>query len=146
MKKSNAGRPAKYTEVWGNDHAGEMLGYWADGASLAEVCLAMGIVRTSYYKLCKLSEAFSDADKLGRTNSEAWWVQLGKDGATGEKPVQASVWIFNMKNRFGWRDKSEAVISGPEGGPVKIDSKIVVEFVNAESDTDNPGARFGGVL
>lgn len=28
--------------------------------------------------------------------------------------------IFNLKNNFGWRDKSEQELSGADGGPVEI--------------------------
>jgi hypothetical protein len=39
--------------------------------------------------------------------------------------------IFNLKNNFGWKDKSESEISGPGGGPIKTDNNWSVEFVNA---------------
>lgn len=41
--------------------------------------------------------------------------------------------IFNLKNNFGWRDKSENEISGPNGGA--IETKWSVEFLNASPPT-----------
>lgn len=43
--------------------------------------------------------------------------------------------IFNLKNNFGWKDKSEQELSGPNGGPIKTETQWVVEPVrpvNAE--------------
>lgn len=39
--------------------------------------------------------------------------------------------IFSLKNNFGWKDKTEQELSGPEGGSIKTDNKWTVEFVNA---------------
>lgn len=33
-----------------------------------------------------------------------WWEKVGMGGLT-HKGFQSSVWIFNMKNRMGWRDQ-----------------------------------------
>lgn len=35
--------------------------------------------------------------------------------------------IFNLKNNFGWKDKSEKEVSGPDGGPIKTEGRIVFE-------------------
>lgn len=43
--------------------------------------------------------------------------------------------IFNLKNNFGWKDKSEVENSGPGGGP--IEKKLTVEFVNADNRNKN---------
>jgi len=47
------------------------------------------------------------------------WEKIGKDGARGDlAKFNASAWAFNMKNRAGWRDRSEVeawnVLSSPE--------------------------------
>ena len=34
-----------------------------------------------------------------------WWERHGRKMTTGEADGNATVWIFNMKNRFGWNDK-----------------------------------------
>ena len=37
-----------------------------------------------------------------------FWEDIGVRGMMGKIPgFSAATWIFNMKNRFGWRDKSE---------------------------------------
>ncbi|GAB4513019.1 MAG: hypothetical protein Tsb0019_10150 [Roseibium sp.] len=46
------------------------------------------------------------------------WERIGKDGVRGELPkFNATAWSFTMKNRAGWRDRSEvetfSVLAGP---------------------------------
>lgn len=38
--------------------------------------------------------------------------------------------IFSLKNNFGWKDKTEQELSGPDGGP--IETKWTVEIVGAK--------------
>jgi len=40
--------------------------------------------------------------------------------------------IFSLKNNFGWKDKSEQEVSGPDGGPIKTEWTVrVVDAGNA---------------
>lgn len=51
------------------------------------------------------TEKISAAMRRGRLT----WEKVGIGGAKGEFPsFNAASWIFNMKNRYGWRDKPEA--------------------------------------
>ncbi|WP_298986402.1 hypothetical protein [uncultured Roseibium sp.] len=46
------------------------------------------------------------------------WEKIGKEGARGDlAKFNASAWSFNMKNRAGWRDRSEVEAWGIWGGP-----------------------------
>lgn len=38
--------------------------------------------------------------------------------------------IFSLKNNFGWKDKTESEVSGPDGKP--IETKWTIEIVNAK--------------
>lgn len=44
-----------------------------------------------------------------------------------QSPVGA---IFSLKNNFGWKDKTEQELSGPDGGPIKTDTTWRVEIVD----------------
>jgi len=53
-----------------------------------------------------------EAKKIAFSKCQLFWEKLGIDHVIGEstagvgsKSLNASAWIFNMKNRFGWRDK-----------------------------------------
>ncbi len=46
------------------------------------------------------------------------WERMGKRGANGElSGFNATAWIFNMKNRAGWKDRTEVEAWGILGGP-----------------------------
>jgi hypothetical protein len=46
------------------------------------------------------------------------WERIGKEGACGDlSKFNASAWSLNMKNRAGWRDRSEVETWGILGGP-----------------------------
>jgi transposase len=84
------------------------------GMGVAEMCAEIGIVKDTWYSWLKENKEFSDAVKQSLALSQAWWEKLGRDGAMGEKNINATTWIFNMKNRFrdDWRDKQEVEQSG----------------------------------
>ncbi len=63
-----------------------------------------------------------------------WWERLGRAGAAGKiSHFNATAWIFNMKNRAGWRDKSDiqADFSPPQeegGGTGKVKPRSTGEI------------------
>lgn len=62
---------------------------------------------------------FFGAVKRGIAAGRKFWEEMGIDGATGKiEGFNATAWIFNMKNRHGWRDKQE--VTGAEGAPLVI--------------------------
>ena len=75
-----------------------------------------GVVGThidTLYHWEKIHPEFSEAKKHGVSRSRIWWERAGQSGMLGEvKGFNAAVWIFNMKNRFGWRDAQSVEHSG----------------------------------
>jgi hypothetical protein len=65
--------------------------------------------------------AFRDTVKKAKQKCQAYAEEqlfAGKGNVAGV--------IFNMKNNYGWRDKTEQEISGPGGGPlvVQLEGKL----------------------
>ena len=108
--KNKGGRPKKYSKEWADKQAALIPDLMKEGESIAHVSVALGISIETLYQCKKVSVKFSDAIKQGVTQSEVWWTDLGRDLATGEKTGNATVWIFNMKNRFKWRDTKKDYI------------------------------------
>ena len=98
-----------------------MLELAKDGAS--DVSLRVnaldGICSDTWYRFIKDYPDFSATVKRCHELCEDWWETTGRGMATG-KDGNATVWIFNMKNRFGWRDKQEVEHTGANGGPIEL--------------------------
>ncbi len=96
----------KITKELGDDLSEKLPEMYASGESHPEVARKLGFGKSSFYKLVELSTKFADAKKEGEYISEAWWNELGRKGAK-DGDINPPVWIFNMKNKFGWKDKTE---------------------------------------
>lgn len=110
---AKAGRPSKYKP----EFAEQLPALFAEGQSVAEVAVVLGVTRDTFYDWVKRYPKFRDAYELGKQVSEAWWSKLGREGASGVQDIQPTVWIFNMKNKFGWRDQPD---SREEKQPINI--------------------------
>lgn len=84
-----------------------------NGEAVEEVIVKLGIRRSTFYEWAKKYPEFADAYEHGKELSQAWWLKVGRAGAIGQGEIQLqpTVWIFNMKNRLGWKDKSETDIT-----------------------------------
>jgi orotate phosphoribosyltransferase-like protein len=102
------GRPTKYSKEYA-----ERLPYlFREGMSIYEVAAELGISIDTYYAWKKKHKEFSEANKKGVALSQAWWEELGRQGAAGRTSINPATWIFNMKNRFKWTDRVEQDVKG----------------------------------
>lgn len=86
------------------------------------------------YNWEKLFPQFSDAKKIGQALSMKFWEGLGIAGTVGKvKNFNVTAWIFNMKNRHGWRDKMV------QEHQVKMSDKLVIDL-SGKSFDDLSGA------
>lgn len=132
---SRTGRPPKITKVWADKQADVLADMFREGQGVAEVCAGLNICKNSFYKAIDISANFSDAYKRGCELSEAWWTRLGRDGASKMVDIQPATWIFNMKNRFDWREKQDNTIGNPDGSNI-VPPSMIVNFVKVdESDS-----------
>lgn len=79
---------------------------FVNGESIEEACVTLKIDRKTYYNWIDKYPAFAAAAEQAALVSAAWWLKTGREGAT-DGSINAPVWIFNMKNRLGWKDKIE---------------------------------------
>ena len=59
------------------------------------------------YQWLKEYPEFSDAKKKGTSHSLKYWEQAGIHGMWAGQEFNATVWIFNLRNRFGWRNDTK---------------------------------------
>lgn len=77
--------------------------------------------RATLYRWVEEHEDFRDAKEKGDAACRKFWELQGVTGLH-MKGFNATVWIFNMKNRFKWTDKHE--LSGPDGGPIRHSTDV----------------------
>lgn len=105
-KKRPVGRPRTTVEDLPKDWKEKMMACGQEGGSAVEARCLLGIGTSAWETLLEDSEEFRATEKIRSDLCNVWWERRGREMASGEDG-NATVWIFNMKNRFGWRDKQE---------------------------------------
>jgi len=104
-----AGRPTKYKA----EYCETVVQLMAKGWSKEEVCYniedgGLGVCYQTFLNWQDQHEEFKEAVREGDRASSAWWNRTGRTAVLGGiDGFNATAWIFNMKNRFGWADKVE---------------------------------------
>ena len=109
-----------------------MVEIMREGRSQMEVARDLDISYQTFLDYQDVHPEFLEAVKHGRALSEAWWSDLGRQGATGENPdANATFFIFNMKNRFGWSDRRDVHQTGD------VNINVVTGIDRAPGDEDD---------
>jgi hypothetical protein len=98
------GRPTDYKP----EYCELLIQYMSKGYSYQTFAAQVNCNVDTLYEWEKKNPEFSDAKKMGFIKSQAFWEDIGIQGlwtAPNGPNLNATVWIFNMKNRFKWRDK-----------------------------------------
>jgi len=86
-----------------------LLEMFKEGASDREVCCALQLSKGAWDTLmaAQLECDFAELVDMGRLVSQAWWETQGRKNLHNGK-FQYGGWTIQMKNRFGWSEKSES--------------------------------------
>lgn len=110
-----AGRPTKYRP----EYCEMIIEHMAKGLSKEAFAGVIGIHKETIYNWAEANSEFSDAIKIGEAKCRVFWEQAGIDGMMGNiEGFNAASWVFNLKNRFGWRDRQE--VTGENGAPFTV--------------------------
>ena len=101
----------------------------SQGAGITELAAAFRVSRQTIYTWIdpehkQFRRRFAQALEVGEELCEAWWLRVGRQAAAGKRTIMVSAWIFNMKNRFGWRDKID--LGSATDRPLRIEKKVYV--------------------
>lgn len=124
-KKNQVGRPTAYDP----EMCEWVVRYMAEGYSKEASAALMNISTAMFYRYVNDYPEFREAVKIGEGHSRVFWEKHGISGLYSEV-FSASTWIFNMKNRFGWKDKHE-MSTDPEN-PMQHEVKLKVDPVGFE--------------
>jgi hypothetical protein len=136
------GRPRTTVDDLPEDWKQIMLDCGQEGGSAVEARCLLGIGTSAWETLLEDSEEFRVTEKTRQALCEVWWERTGRkmvQGADGN----ATVWIFNMKNRFGWRDKQEIDHQSSDGTMTpkpldtsKLSNESLSELMNVRNSSD----------
>lgn len=104
------GRPTKYDPKY----CEMLIEHMGQGMSFESFAGLIGVTRKLLYDWEKAHPSFLHAKRLGTDKSLCWWESQGQRGlwSTKDGPnLNTTNFIWQMKNRFGWKDKSDAEIA-----------------------------------
>jgi hypothetical protein len=114
---AQTGRPTKYKQIYHK----LLLDMMSKGKSVVQFCAEIGICRDTFYEWVDKIPSFSDTYKKAIELCESYWEDIGKRGIMGmsvkdsngnESRINTGMYVFYMKNRFHWKDRSEQEITG----------------------------------
>lgn len=129
-----AGRPKENIDSLPKEWYIEVLELYRDGGSDAEVKAMIYEWRGTFSndlwdRWMNQVPEFSETIKKGRILSEAWWTKNGRINLEN-KDFSYTGWYMQMKNRFGWSDKTENKTD------VKVSGIKPIEWVTSKNVED----------
>lgn len=120
------GRPKKELSELPKDWKEQIMALGEEGGSDVEMRVLLRISHDLWYRWLEEEPEFSQTIKEARELCEAFWIRHGRRMSTGAAEGMPAVYIFNMKNRFKWRDK-------PEDDQVKVEIPAIVINTNGSN-------------
>jgi len=108
---------------------------YKEGASDTEVRAKLRITKSLWQSLYNdpQSSAFRQIVDIGRMLAKGWWLHEGRK-ALRDKAFNASLWHMNMKNRYGWSDKTEVTSRVAEDmSSDELDTAVIEAVKNAHT-------------
>ena len=101
------------------------LALYDQGASDREVMKELALSPGSWEVLYNdvLESDFRELVDFGRLLSHAWWESQGRINLRN-KQFNAALWTINMKNRFGWSEKTEQSMTNLDYGNMDSDTLL----------------------
>lgn len=108
--------PSKYDPKF----CDELIQHMSEGFSFESFAAKVSVSRATLYNWRDGKPEFSEAFGIGEMKSLAWWELAASMAVRGKiEGFNATVWIFTLKNRFGWRDRAPED-NGDKGEPLVI--------------------------
>jgi hypothetical protein len=129
--KKKVGRPTQYKE----EYCELLIEFMKKGYSFEAFGAELSVAKKTLYLWLDKHPEFVHAKDIATSHSRKFWETIAIEACKGEIKIPAqAVWVFNMKNRFGWRDKLPEEISD------KI-QPLVIELPNAEKTIQIQGGK-----
>lgn len=108
---AKVGRPKEDTSILWDGWDDDIIELYSEGASDVEIKALIYKMKGSFSndlwdRWLKEDEKFSETIKRGKLLSQSWWEKNGRSNLKN-KDFNYTGWYMNMKNRFGWADKTD---------------------------------------
>lgn len=120
---SKVGRPRTTIDKLPDDWKEKLFAAANEGASKLEMMLAVGVGDSAWETLQQDNEEFRLAVQRAKLLSQVWWEKKGRELTENGSAV---TWKFNMQNRFGWSEKNDTTLSGPDGGAIVNEVRLTI--------------------
>lgn len=108
MASEPTGNPVGRPSLYKPEYCKMLLDHMEKGFSLEAFGGVVRVSRETLYEWQRVHPEFSDTVALGKTLCQLRWEEFGKDMMMGKVfGGSSTIYIFNMKNRFGWRDQPQ---------------------------------------
>lgn len=103
-KGNRTNHPTKYKP----EFCKMLIEHMKQGFSFGSFAKIAGVKRLALYCWEEKYPEFKEAREYAEAENLFFWEDLGIKGVSGKvRNFNTTAWIFNMKNRHGWRDKQK---------------------------------------
>lgn len=122
--KRRVGRPSNYKP----EYCDKIVEVMAQGYSLEAAAAKLDIPIRCLYDWQAKHPEFSQAIHEGRIKALAWWEERALNTAGGS-PGNSQIISLGLRNRSrsasGWIDSQKQELSGPDGGPIRVEATTI---------------------
>jgi hypothetical protein len=135
------GHPTKYKP----EYCQMLIDHMAAGFSYETFAAVVKVCDDTLREWEKKNKEFSASKTVAFIRNKYFWEQAGIDGMKGKiTNFNATSFVFNMKNRFGWRDKKDIDTThrfdNVSDEKLKELAKKALEFIQSEGG-ENAGKK-----
>lgn len=130
--KHPGGRPRTTVDKLPKNWQEIMLECGKSGGSAVKMRVKLGIGISAWETLIADSKEFRETLSSATELCQVWWEDVGQEMATTNTGGNATTWIFNMKNRFRWRDQVQVDNVSSDGS--MSTKPVVVNVVGVDSE------------
>lgn len=127
-KKGPGGRPTLYRQ----EYCALLIEHCEKGLSFEAFAGLIGVAVDTINEWANVHPEFSASKKVASAKCRIFWERMGIRIAAGQlKNANAAVYIFNMKNRFRWRDRWDNEDGDTDGEPLivkRADGGVVIKM------------------
>ena len=122
------GRPTAYRA----EYCALLYEHMRNGYSFESFAGIVGVCRATVFNWCRDYPDFQEARDRAHSACLLFWEGVAIDNliSTPDAKLNTGVWFANMKNRFGWKDKTE--LSGDSQNPIAVNGQVEIKNMTDE--------------